>query len=277
MPTLDEEAHLDETLRRAESALGPEAEVIVVDGGSRDRTAGIAAAHGRVLSTRPNRGAQLAAGARAASGEILIFLHADTWLPDGAATAIRAAVRAGAEAGCFRFALDPHAHGWRYRLLEWGVNWRTRRLHTATGDQALFATRDAYDGLRGLWGSSPLRGRDLRPGRSASRPLPPSPPRGAYLEPALGSRLPSHGRQALGAAGGLPRRRRPAATPPLSRTARRDHGVRSPSVPMRSTNQRLPSETMKNGTLTAPFRVPVRSTIQREAPPAPETGFGRTS
>ncbi|WP_419858770.1 TIGR04283 family arsenosugar biosynthesis glycosyltransferase [Candidatus Palauibacter irciniicola] len=150
VPTLDEETRLDETLRRAKSALGPEAEVVVVDGGSRDRTAGIAADHGRVLSTRPNRGAQLAAGARAATGEVLVFLHADTWLPDGAGTAIRAAVRAGAEAGCFRFALDPDARGWRYRLLEWGVNWRTRRLHTATGDQALFATRDAYEACGGF-------------------------------------------------------------------------------------------------------------------------------
>ena len=155
VPTLDEEARLDETLRRAKSALGPAAEVVVVDGGSRDRTAEIAAHHGHVLSARRNRGAQLAAGARSATGAILVFLHADTWLPDGAATAIRAAVREGAEAGCFRFALDPSARGWRYRLLEWGVNWRTRRFHTATGDQALFATRDAYEASGGF-GDLPL-------------------------------------------------------------------------------------------------------------------------
>lgn len=153
VPTLDEEARLDETLRRARSALGPEAEVIVVDGGSRDRTMEIAADHGRVLSTRRNRGAQLAAGARTATGEILVFVHADTWLPEGGATAIRAAVRAGAEAGCFRFALQSRqsrARRWRYRLLEWGVNWRTRRLRTATGDQGLFATRDAYEACDGF-------------------------------------------------------------------------------------------------------------------------------
>lgn len=150
VPTLDEEARLDETLRLAKSALGPQAEVIVVDGGSRDRTAEIAAAHGRVLSTRRNRGAQLAAGARAATGQILVFVHADTWLPDGGAAAIRAAVRAGSGAGCFRFALHPRGRRWRYRLLEWGVNWRTRRLRTATGDQALFATRDAYEACGGF-------------------------------------------------------------------------------------------------------------------------------
>ncbi|MXX78386.1 MAG: glycosyltransferase, partial [Gemmatimonadales bacterium] len=127
-----------------------EVEVIVVDGGSRDRTTAIAAHHGRILSARRNRGAQLATGARAATGGVLVFLHADTWLPDGGATAIRTAVRAGAEAGCFRFALDPNARSWRYRLLEWGVNWRTRRFRTATGDQALFATRDAYEACGGF-------------------------------------------------------------------------------------------------------------------------------
>ena len=82
-------------------------------------------------------------------------MHADTWLPDGGATAIRAAVCAGAEAGCFRFAIQSQSRQsrtrrWRYRLLEWGVNWRTRRLHTATGDQALFATRDAYEACGGF-------------------------------------------------------------------------------------------------------------------------------
>lgn len=150
VPTLDEEALLGETLRRAKSVLGPGTEVIVVDGGSRDRTTGIAADHGRVLSTRSNRGAQLAAGARAATGGVLIFLHADTWLPEGAGTGIRAAVRGGAGAGCFRFAIHPRAQRWRYGLLERGVNWRTRLFNTATGDQALFATREAYDACGGF-------------------------------------------------------------------------------------------------------------------------------
>ena len=150
VPTLDEEALLGETLRRAKAALGPGAEVIVVDGGSRDRTTKIAADHGRVLSTRSNRGTQLATGARAATGKILIFLHADTWLPEGAEAAIRAAVRAGAGAGCFHFAIQPRARPWRYGVLERGVNWRTRLFNTATGDQALFATRDAYDACGGF-------------------------------------------------------------------------------------------------------------------------------
>ena len=152
VPTLDEEAQLEETLGRARTALGPEVEVIVVDGGSRDRTVEIAARYGTVLLADRGRGPQLRAGGRAATGEILVFLHADTWLPEGSAAAVRAAVRAGAGAGCFRFALRPPAPALRYRLLERGVNWRTRRFRTATGDQAIFASRAAYDACGGFPG-----------------------------------------------------------------------------------------------------------------------------
>lgn len=150
VPTLDEEALLEETLRRARSALGPGTEIIVVDGGSRDRTREIAARHGHVLTTLPNRGAQLATGAEVATGGILVFLHADTWLPEGSAGAIGSAIGGGAGSGCFRFALRPRSRAWRYRLLEWGVNWRTRLFSTATGDQALFATCDVYDACGGF-------------------------------------------------------------------------------------------------------------------------------
>ena len=150
VPTLDEEAQLEETLGRAKAALGPELEVIIVDGGSRDRTVDIGARYGRVLLADRGRGPQLRAGARAATGEILVFLHADTWLPEGSATALRAAVRDGAGAGCFRFAVHPPAPDLRYRLLERGVNWRTKRFLTATGDQAIFASRAAYDACGGF-------------------------------------------------------------------------------------------------------------------------------
>ncbi|WP_419166341.1 TIGR04283 family arsenosugar biosynthesis glycosyltransferase [Candidatus Palauibacter sp.] len=150
VPTLDEEAQLEETLRRARCALGPETEFIIVDGGSRDRTPEIAALYGRLLIAPRGRGVQLAAGAREATGRVLVFLHADTWLPEGSAAALRESVLAGAGAGCFRFALHPRAREVRYRVLEWGVNWRTRRFRTATGDQTIFASRGAYDACGGI-------------------------------------------------------------------------------------------------------------------------------
>lgn len=153
VPTLDEEDEIGPTLARAAVALGPDAELLVVDGGSRDRTRELAADRARVLVTGACRGLQLDRGARAARGDILVFLHADTWLSPGAGDAIRAAVAGGAVAGCCRFAV--RARGRRYRWLERGIAWRTRRFGAATGDQGLFATREAYEAAGGF-GPYPL-------------------------------------------------------------------------------------------------------------------------
>lgn len=153
VPTLDEVDEIDGTLARAAAALGPDTELIVVDGGSRDGTRERAAGRARVLETGPCRGLQLDRGARAARGDILVFLHADTWLSPGTGDAIRAAVARGAVAGCCRLAV--RAEGRRYRWLERGIAWRTRRFGTATGDQGLFATREAYEATGGF-GPHPL-------------------------------------------------------------------------------------------------------------------------
>lgn len=146
VPTLDEEDRVEGALRSARRALGPDAELLVVDGGSGDETRRRAGRRARVLEAGPGRGAQLDAGARAARGRILIFLHADSRLPTGAVPAIRRALgRPGAVAGCFRFALEPPGPRLsRWTLLEAGVRLRTRLFRTATGDQTIFATRAAY-------------------------------------------------------------------------------------------------------------------------------------
>ncbi len=146
VPTLDEEERIGAALRSARRGLGPEAELVVVDGGSRDATRDRAARRARVLRAGPGRGAQLDAGARAAEGRILVFLHADSRLPEDAASAIRDALeRPGAVAGCFRFALAPPSPPLsRWSLLEAAVRLRTRLFRTATGDQTIFATRAAY-------------------------------------------------------------------------------------------------------------------------------------
>jgi len=149
VPTLDEAAEIDETLRRARAALGPEAELIVVDGGSRDATVEIAARRATVLAGEACRGAQLARGAATARGEILVFLHADTWLSPDSGTLIDAAIDAGGVGGCLRFAVRGHRR-LRYRALELGVNLRTRLFRTATGDQAIFAVREAYERCGGI-------------------------------------------------------------------------------------------------------------------------------
>jgi len=128
----------------------PGVEVIVADGGSSDRTPALAAAAGaKVFSAPAGRGSQQNAGAQMAQGRVLLFLHADTLLPEGFAAQIRAALaRPGIVAGAFRFAIA--AKGWRFRLLEQGANWRAAWLGLPYGDQALFLSAARFQSLGGF-------------------------------------------------------------------------------------------------------------------------------
>ena len=126
-------------------------EVVVSEGGSADATVALARQRdARVVSATGGRGAQLAAGADAATGEWLLFLHADTALEAGWASAVEAFIGAPdnrTRAGYFRFALDDDAPG--ARRLESVVAWRSRRLGLAYGDQGLLMARSFYDQLGG--------------------------------------------------------------------------------------------------------------------------------
>src|SRR5689334_5052350 len=109
------------TLREALAAVTAADEVVVVDGGSTDGTAALAASLGaRVISAPRGRGSQLAAGIAAAGGQWLLLLHADTRLAWGWREAQVTADRAG----YFRFTLD--SDDWRARRLERLVAWRCR-------------------------------------------------------------------------------------------------------------------------------------------------------
>jgi len=151
VPTLNEAATLDRTLACVRRADG--IEIIVADGSSRDATREIAAQAGAtVLVTAGGRAAQQNEGAAVARGRQLLFLHADTLLPDGYAELIRRTLdRPATVAGAFRFRTD--GSGPAMRLVEWGANIRSALFQLPYGDQGLFMEKRVLDELGGF---SPL-------------------------------------------------------------------------------------------------------------------------
>lgn len=145
---LEEEVALAATLERVRTA--PVHELIVVDGRSRDRTREIATRYtDRVLVSERGRARQMNAGAAAASGDILLFLHADTLLPVGFDTAIiRTIGDPGAVGGRFDVTLDGTKRGLGF--LGWTINLRSRLTRIATGDQAIFVRKDIFESLGGF-------------------------------------------------------------------------------------------------------------------------------
>ena len=149
MPVLDEAAGIASTLQALAPLRARGHELIVVDGGSRDGTPKLAAALAdQVVLSEPGRARQMNAGAAQARGEVLLFLHADTLLPADADTLIAAAMARGAVWGRFdvriagRSALLP--------LVAALMNLRSRWSGIATGDQAIFVQRSAFEFLGGF-------------------------------------------------------------------------------------------------------------------------------
>jgi rSAM/selenodomain-associated transferase 2 len=148
VPVLNESKQITKTLEIQNRAT--HVELIVVDGGSRDQTVEFAHSAGaRVLRSSPGRAHQMNTGANAATGSILLFLHADTQLPADFDTMIRQALRQSATiAGAFSLKID--ADLWSLRLVEWGVNQRSRWLQMPYGDQAIFLHTDTFKALGGF-------------------------------------------------------------------------------------------------------------------------------
>jgi uncharacterized protein len=143
IPTYNEADHIETTVARISSA--KRVEIIVADGGSGDQTTERAAAQGaRIVRVPRGRARQMNAGARAASGSILVFLHADTRLPSDFAEAVRNQLAEdGVIAGAFEFRVDGGSLG--LRLVERLANWRSRRLQMPYGDQAIFMRASTFD------------------------------------------------------------------------------------------------------------------------------------
>lgn len=156
IPTLNAETSLAATLTALVPGVvaGLLREVIVVDGGSSDRTLKIAEAAGcEVVTSARGRGVQLAAGAAAARGTWLMFLHADTVLEAGweqEVAAFMERVEVGARpqsAAAFRFALDDL--GFLPRMIEWGVGVRCTLIRLPYGDQGLLMPKRLYHAIGG--------------------------------------------------------------------------------------------------------------------------------
>jgi hypothetical protein len=148
IPTLNEAHMIEQTM----AAIRPNehTEIIVVDGGSGDRTAEIAESLGaKVLRTSASKAAQMNSGAAIAGGDVLLFLHADTRLPENFEQCVlTAACREGFCAGAFSLGIESPKKG--LRLIEQVANWRSRFLQMPYGDQALFVSRGLFHKIGGF-------------------------------------------------------------------------------------------------------------------------------
>ena len=141
VPTLNEARTIEQCLAPIVSL--PNVEVLVADGGSTDATTGIASRMGaHIVPARPGRGRQMNAAAALASGEVLLFLHADTALPDRFLEQVWSTLQRGAVAGAFRLRVDDAHPGLRW--IEWGANARSGWFQMPFGDQAQFVTSELF-------------------------------------------------------------------------------------------------------------------------------------
>ena len=143
VPVLNEEATIASFLRLLQSFRQQGAEVVLVDGGSDDRTCELARPWVDSLQiSRAGRARQMNAGGEATRRNLLCFLHADTRLPDSAAEQFRYFSDTGRLWGFFNVRLS--GSGFIFAVISRMVSWRSRLSAIATGDQALFMTRQAW-------------------------------------------------------------------------------------------------------------------------------------
>ena len=150
VPTLNEAAGIVACLEALQPMRERGVEVILADAGSRDGTVADASPLvDKVLSSPPGRALQMNAGAAVARGEVLLFLHADTRLPDGAERFILGGLhQKGRRWGRFDVRLSGTAP--LLRVVEWMMNRRSRLTGIATGDQGLFVERRLFDEVGGF-------------------------------------------------------------------------------------------------------------------------------
>lgn len=143
IPVLNEAENIIKTITSIQTS--ENVEIIVVDGGSQDCTVDIVKKLGvnKIIVSPPGRALQMNAGAKIATGEILLFLHADTQLSPGFDVVVRENLeKAGIVAGAFTLKIDALNIGLRF--IEWGVKMRSRFFQMPYGDQAIFITKQNF-------------------------------------------------------------------------------------------------------------------------------------
>jgi len=156
MPVLNERGNIEQALDRAFAT--NVSEVIVVDGGSTDQTPEmVRRTRAKLLISHPGRGTQLNCGLAEATGDILVFLHADNWLPPDFPSQIREMQQQlrnprRSDPHCFwgGFCQRIEHDGWRFRWLEQGNRWRIILRGLVYGDQAMFISRPLLNQLGGF-------------------------------------------------------------------------------------------------------------------------------
>jgi rSAM/selenodomain-associated transferase 2/rSAM/selenodomain-associated transferase 1 len=148
IPALNEADNIAKTL----TSIGPsnKREIIVVDGGSRDTTVSLSRSFGaRVVTSLPPKARQMNRGAAIATGDVLLFLHADTLLPKNFDEYILESIsRPGTIAGAFELSIDSPIPA--LKLIERLANWRSRRLRLPYGDQAIFVQNKLFHQVGGF-------------------------------------------------------------------------------------------------------------------------------
>jgi len=150
VPVLNEAQQLPGLLDHLQHWQHRGCEIIIVDGGSSDGSQALIEAHGfHVICAERGRARQMNVGAQGACGDILIFLHADTRLPQQADALVRHALLGGQNVwGRFDLRLEGR-HG-MLRVIAWMMNLRSRLTGIATGDQAIFVTVSAFNKIGGF-------------------------------------------------------------------------------------------------------------------------------
>lgn len=149
LPVLDEGPALAERLRALQGLRSRGARVVVVDGGSQDETLAVAREHADLALLAPRgRASQMNAGAAACPADVLLFLHADTVLPDSADVLVRRATLGPFAWGRFDVRIDSSRR--LLRLVGALMNLRSRWSGIATGDQALFVRHDLFQRIGGF-------------------------------------------------------------------------------------------------------------------------------